>query len=103
MLDIIQSDGRITNKELAEAVNLSASACHQRLQKLTDQGWMILTKRLAAFFFGLAIVNELVWRLMSEEAWVYFKTFGLTAAIFLFFMGQGRLFRDHGTQTDDNG
>ncbi|NRA43188.1 MAG: Lrp/AsnC family transcriptional regulator [Pseudomonadales bacterium] len=40
MLDIIQSDGRITNKELAEAVNLSASACHQRLQKLTDQGWI---------------------------------------------------------------
>lgn len=70
---------------------------------LTDQGWMILTRRLAAFFFGLAIANELVWRLMSEEAWVYFKTFGLTAAIFLFFMGQGRLFRDHGTQTDDNG
>ena len=47
---------------------------------LTDLGWMILTKRLAAFFFGLAIANELVWRLMSEEAWVYFKTFGLTVS-----------------------
>ena len=68
---------------------------------LTDEGWMILTRRLTAFFFGLAVLNELVWRLMSEESWVYFKTFGLTAAIFLFFMAQGRLFRDHGTQSDD--
>ncbi|HKL04976.1 MAG TPA: inner membrane-spanning protein YciB [Roseovarius sp.] len=69
---------------------------------LTDQGWIILTRRLAAFFFGLALLNELVWRLMSEESWVYFKTFGLTAAIFLFFMAQGRLFRDHSTQTEDD-
>lgn len=69
---------------------------------LTNEGWMILTRRLAAFFFGLAVLNELVWRLMSEESWVYFKTFGLTAAIFLFFMAQGRLFRDHSTQTEDD-
>lgn len=69
---------------------------------LTNEGWIILTRRLAAFFFGLAVLNELVWRMMSEESWVYFKTFGLTAAIFLFFMAQGRLFRDHSTQTDDD-
>ena len=68
---------------------------------LTDQGWMILTKRICYFFLGLAVLNELVWRSMSEEIWVYFKTFGLTAAIFLFFMTQGALFRDHGTGTDD--
>ena len=71
------------------------------MMPLTHQGWMILTRRLAAFFFGLAILNELVWRLMSEETWVYFKTFGLTAAIFVFFMAQGKLFREHGTQDDE--
>jgi intracellular septation protein len=38
---------------------------------------------------------------MSEEAWVYFKTFGLTAAIFVFFIAQGRVFRDHGTQDSE--
>src|SRR6056297_2419517 len=69
---------------------------------LTHEGWMILTRRLALFFFGLAILNELVWRTMSEESWVYFKTFGLTAAIFLFFMAQGRLFRDYGQQDEDS-
>ncbi|WP_306155010.1 inner membrane-spanning protein YciB [Roseovarius sp. MMSF_3281] len=64
---------------------------------LSDEGWMILTKRICFFFLGLALLNEIVWRTMSEETWVYFKTFGLTAAIFLFFMTQGALFRDHGT------
>jgi len=64
---------------------------------LSDEGWMILTKRICYFFLGLALLNELVWRSMSEEIWVYFKTFGLTAAIFLFFMTQGALFRDYST------
>jgi intracellular septation protein len=68
---------------------------------LTDEGWMILTKRICYFFLGLALLNELVWRTMSEETWVYFKTFGLTAAIFLFFMTQGALFRDYGTDQGD--
>jgi intracellular septation protein len=72
------------------------------MMPLTHEGWMILTRRLAAFFFGLAILNELVWRLMSEETWVYFKTFGLTAAIFVFFMAQGKLFREHGTQDEES-
>ncbi|MEQ9261006.1 MAG: inner membrane-spanning protein YciB [Roseovarius sp.] len=68
---------------------------------LTHRGWMILTRRLMLFFFGLALLNEIVWRTMSEEQWVYFKTFGLTAAIFLFFMFQGGLFKAHGTEEQD--
>ncbi|RKF13409.1 septation protein IspZ [Roseovarius spongiae] len=71
------------------------------LMPLTDAGWMILTKRLMLFFFGLAILNEAIWRTQSEEVWVYFKTFGLTAAIFLFFVTQGKLFREHGTGDED--
>ncbi|GAW36222.1 intracellular septation protein [Roseovarius sp. A-2] len=70
---------------------------------LTDRGWMILTRRLMLFFFGLAVLNEAIWRTQTEEIWVYFKTFGLTAAIFVFFMTQSRLFRDHGTEEDDKG
>ena len=38
ILMIIQKDGRITNAELAARVNLSASACHRRLQRLELQG-----------------------------------------------------------------
>ncbi len=62
---------------------------------LTHDGWMILTRRLMIFFFGLAILNELIWRTQSEETWVYFKTFGLTAAIFVFFITQSKTFREH--------
>ncbi len=65
---------------------------------LSHRGWMILTQRLTIFFLGLAVLNELIWRTQSEETWVYFKTFGLTAAIFLFFMTQGGLFRDYSTE-----
>lgn len=71
------------------------------LMPLTEEGWMILTRRLAVFFFALAILNEIVWRSMSEETWVYFKTFGLTAAMFIFFMAQGKLFQDHGTKDSE--
>ncbi|MDR9484570.1 MAG: inner membrane-spanning protein YciB [Sediminimonas sp.] len=63
---------------------------------LQREGWMILTRRLMIFFFALAIANEAVWRLMSTEAWVYFKTFGLSAAVFGFFITQGRVFSDYG-------
>jgi len=72
------------------------------LMPLTDAGWMILTKRLMFFFFALAILNEIVWRTQSESTWVYFKTFGLTAAIFLFFITQGRVFSEHGTEEKDS-
>ncbi len=62
------------------------------------EGWMILTRRVTLFFVALAIANEAVWRMMSTEAWVTFKTFGLTAALFAFFMTQGRLMETYGTK-----
>ncbi|MDQ2093520.1 inner membrane-spanning protein YciB [Rhodalgimonas zhirmunskyi] len=67
---------------------------------LDHEGWMKLTRRLTAFFFGLAIANEIVWRTMSDEAWVNFKTFGLTIAIFAFFMTQNKLFQEHGIEKE---
>lgn len=65
---------------------------------LQPEGWMILTRRITAFFFGLAVANEVVWRFFSTETWVSFKTFGLTAALFLFFMSQGKLLQKYGVE-----
>ncbi|MCA0272986.1 MAG: septation protein IspZ [Proteobacteria bacterium] len=65
---------------------------------LQPEGWLVLTKRLALFFLGLAVANEAVWRTMSDQAWVNFKTFGLPAAIFLFFMLQGGVFKKYATE-----
>ena len=51
---------------------------------LTDEGWEVLNKRWIYFFFGLAILNELVWRTQSEEFWVNFKVWGLLPITFIF-------------------
>ena len=67
---------------------------------LEDRGWMILTQRMALLFLVLAILNELIWRNMSEEIWVYFKTFGLPSTSFGFFISQGRLFKEYGVSDD---
>ncbi len=69
---------------------------------MQEQGWMILTRRLCAFFFGLAVVNELVWRTMSTSAWVNFKTFGLTIAVFAFFIMQASLFNKYSIDKDED-
>jgi intracellular septation protein len=68
---------------------------------LTDQGWMIMTKRFTAFFFGLAIANEVIWRTMSTDTWVNFKTFGLPITMFVFIMFQTGLMNAHSSETDD--
>ncbi|MCK0103435.1 inner membrane-spanning protein YciB [Pseudohalocynthiibacter sp. F2068] len=73
----------------------------EELMPLRNEGWMILTKRMATFFFGLAVLNEVIWRTMSTDAWVNFKTFGLTAAVFLFFMTQSRLFQTYAVEEED--
>ena len=38
ILNVLQKRGRISNADLSEAVNLSASACHRRVQRLEDSG-----------------------------------------------------------------
>jgi len=73
----------------------------EELMPLRNEGWMILTRRMTAFFFGLAVLNEVIWRTMSTDAWVNFKTFGLTAAVFLFFMTQSRLFQTYAVEEED--
>ena len=38
ILRVLQQQGRISNADLAERVNLSASACHRRVQRLEAEG-----------------------------------------------------------------
>jgi len=51
---------------------------------LTDEGWRKLTLRWAIFFLALAVLNEIVWRNTSTDAWVTFKAFGVLPLTFLF-------------------
>ncbi|UYV37000.1 Lrp/AsnC family transcriptional regulator [Rhodobacteraceae bacterium D3-12] len=40
ILEVLQRKGRMTNSDLSEAVNLSASACHRRVQRLESEGYI---------------------------------------------------------------
>ena len=40
ILAVLQKKGRISNADLSEAVNLSASACHRRVQRLEEDGYI---------------------------------------------------------------
>ena len=40
ILDALQRQGRMSNAELADKVNLSASACHRRVQRLETDGYI---------------------------------------------------------------
>lgn len=62
---------------------------------MRTEGWMILTRRMALLFTGLAIANEIIWRGFSEEVWVDFKTFALPGIMMLFFVSQAKLLEAH--------
>lgn len=68
---------------------------------LTDEGWRVLTWRWAFFFVFLAILNEIVWRSLSTDAWVNFKVFGIMPLSVAFGAAQIPLIMKH-TVEDEN-
>ena len=54
------------------------------LLPMRHEGWMILTRRLAAMFAVLAVANEAIWRTQSTELWVTLETFAFPAVLVLF-------------------
>ena len=52
--------------------------------QLTEEGWKILNLRWVYFFFGLALLNEIIWRTQSEEFWVNFKVWGILPLTIIF-------------------
>ncbi|MGC9368466.1 MAG: Lrp/AsnC family transcriptional regulator [Paracoccaceae bacterium] len=40
ILEVLQKSGRISNSELSEQVNLSPSACHRRVHRLEEEGYI---------------------------------------------------------------
>jgi intracellular septation protein len=56
--------------------------------KLTDEGWYKLQVRWASFFLFLAVLNELVWRNVSDDTWISFKLFGMFPLTIIFAVAQ---------------
>ncbi|WP_024281240.1 septation protein A [Xanthobacter sp. 126] len=59
--------------------------------KLTEEGWRKLTIRWGIFFLVMAVLNEIVWRSVSTDTWVTFKTFGYLPLTFAFAIAQAPL------------
>jgi len=62
---------------------------------LTNIGWELLNKRWMFFFFGLAILNECIWRTQTEEFWVNFKVWGMLPITLVFTVFQVSLINKH--------
>jgi intracellular septation protein len=68
--------------------------------RLTEEGWRRLTFRWACFFVFLAILNEIVWRTFSTDAWVSFKVFGIMPLTMIFAVAQIGLLRQYEPPSD---
>ena len=65
---------------------------------LTDEGWRKLTLRWGVFFVLLAVLNEIVWRNFSTDAWVNFKVFGFLPLTMIFAAAQVPLLQKYAVQ-----
>ena len=63
--------------------------------RLDAEGWRKLTFRWGLFFLFLAVVNEVVWRNFSTDAWVTFKVWGIMPITLLFTFSQMPLIMRH--------
>jgi intracellular septation protein len=63
--------------------------------QLDGDGWKKLTLRWGLFFLLMAVVNEIVWRSVSTDAWVAFKTFGFLPLTIVFALAQAPLMMRH--------
>ena len=69
---------------------------------LTEEGWMILTKRWGFFFLFLAIVNEVLWRNFSTDFWLQFKIIGIMPMTIIFAMAQMSVLTRYASKKSDD-
>lgn len=62
--------------------------------KMTDEGWRGLTIRWGIFFLCIAVVNEVVWRMVSTDTWVNFKV-ALLPVTLVFALSQAPMMTKH--------
>ncbi|RYH02382.1 septation protein IspZ [Salipiger sp. IMCC34102] len=68
---------------------------------MRHEGWMRLTRRIAAFFVFLAVFNEVLWRTQSTDLWVKVETFGFPALMMVFLVWQITALEPYMIKDDD--
>lgn len=71
--------------------------------RLDAEGWRKLTLRWGLFFVFLAVLNEVVWRNFSEDAWVAFKVWGTMPITVAFTLAQMPLIMRHSVDETGKG
>jgi intracellular septation protein len=51
---------------------------------MSNEAWLILSRRWGFYFIFLAILNEIIWRNFTTEFWVDFKVFGMMTFTIIF-------------------
>jgi|SRR5437868_3981108 len=62
--------------------------------KMTEEGWRALTIRWGIFFLCVAVVNEVVWRMVTTDTWVNFKV-ALLPVTLVFALSQAPMMTKH--------
>ena len=68
---------------------------------LSDEGWRKLSRNWAIWFVVLAIANEVLRQVLSFDAWLSAKVWGVSIASFLFTFAQIPMLLRHGLGDDD--
>jgi intracellular septation protein len=68
---------------------------------IDDAGWRKLTIRWGLFFFALAGLNEVLRRVLTTDAWVNFKVFGILPLTIVFALTQAPLIMRHEIRRED--
>ncbi|MEM9715297.1 MAG: inner membrane-spanning protein YciB [Pseudomonadota bacterium] len=67
---------------------------------MADEGWMKLTKRAILFLAAMAILNEVTWRMFSDDIWVALDKIGQPVMFIGFFLSQIPLFGKYAGKAD---
>lgn len=65
---------------------------------LSEDGWWIFTRNFFFFFAFMAVLNEIVWRFMSEGVWVFLDAWGQLILTFAFLATQFPILNRYSTE-----
>jgi Lrp/AsnC family leucine-responsive transcriptional regulator len=77
ILRALQAEGRLTNAELAERVNVSPATCHRRTQRLFDEGYIVGVRAEvapASVGLGALVMVGVVLDRSTPESFAAFET-----------------------------
>ena len=69
---------------------------------LSDRGWYLLTRNWIVFFAVMAVLNEVIWRTVSTDAWIAFKLWGFLPATLLFGAANVPMLLRHGLNLEES-